>query len=57
MTRKSITLSMKPSIVCKARHKARECGETLSQWIEDAIIEKQEKEVLDEIASNMLVGL
>ena len=35
---------MKPSIVLKAHHQAKEEGKTLGRWIEDAIEEKIERD-------------
>jgi len=35
---------MKPSIVRKAHHRAKEEGKTLGRWLEDVIEEKSEGE-------------
>jgi len=42
--RESQHIKMRPSIVRKVRHKAKEEGKTLGRWIEDAIEEKIERE-------------
>ena len=37
-------IKMKPSIVHKAHHRAKEEGKTLGRWIRDAIEEKIERD-------------
>lgn len=41
-------IKMKPSIVRKAHHQAKEEGKTLGRWIEDAIEKKLAREKTEE---------
>jgi len=42
--RESTHIRMKPSIVRKAHQKAKEEGQTLGRWLEEAIEQRLEKE-------------
>jgi len=43
-TRESKQIRMKPSIVRRAHQKAKEEGQTLGRWIEEAIEQRLERE-------------
>jgi len=46
--RETAHIKMKPSIVRKAHHQAKEEGKTLGRWLEDVIEEKLAREKREE---------